>query len=211
MNKKGFTLIEVMAVLIILGVVLLIAVPSVSTYIVNSRKSNYYTTANSYVDTIIGYYDMKEFGPFLTKGEIMIVPIKNIKLDKGGSSETPFGDIDYNRSYVVITYNGKKTSYYVNMIDSSGYGIFNVSSDKLDSSSVINDKDKTITSIEPLVSCVPSSLDSSKSEFVMNDTLFEYGSSTYKVTYVNNYGSGFDSEDECSSDYTLPILVLKKA
>ena len=52
MNKKGFTLIEVMAVLVILGVVLLIAVPSVSTYIVNSRKSNYYTTANSYVDTI---------------------------------------------------------------------------------------------------------------------------------------------------------------
>ena len=213
MNKKGFTLIEVMAVLVILGVVLLIAVPSVSTYIVNSRKSNYYTTANSYVDTIIGYYGMKEFGPLLKKGEMMIVPIKNIKLDKGGSSETPFGDIDYNRSYVVITYNGTKTSYYVNMLDSSGYGIFNVLSDKLDSSSVTNDKD-TITSIEPLVSCMPSSSDPSKSEFVINNTLFIFKPSAnkevnYKVTYVYNYGSEFDSENECSSNYTLPVLVLK--
>lgn len=202
MNRKGFTLVEVMAVLIILGVVLLIAVPSVSSYIVDSRKSNYYTTANSYVDTIMGYYDMKEFGTLLKKNEIMIVPIKDISLEKGGSSETPFGDIDYGKSYIVITYNGSKTTYYVNMYDTAGYGIFNVRSDKLSKTSVTNDKSKSITDITPLTSCT-------SKKFVINNTLFSYNSNNYKVVYVNNFGSGL-GENECSSDYTLPIMVLKK-
>ena len=206
MNRKGFTLVEVMAVLIILGVVLLIAVPSVSSYIIDSRKSSYYSTANSYVDTIMGYYDMKEFGSYLEKNEIMIVPLKNIKLDKGGSDETPFGKIDYGKSYIVITYNGKKTSYYVNMYDSSGYGIFNVQSDKLDSKSVTNDKAKKISDITPLVSC---KLTGDSSKFEINDTVFTYNSKNYVVTYVNNYGSELDEEDDCSDNYTFPVLILK--
>lgn len=202
MNKKGFTLIEVMAVLIILGVILLIAVPAVSTYIVSSRKSNYYTTANSYVDTIIGYYDMKEFGSLLKKNEIMIVPIKDITLEKGGSNETPFGEIDYGKSYIVITYNGTKTSYYVNMYDSSGYGIFNVKSDNLSSKSVINDDTKTITDIKPLVSCTGG-------KFVLNNTVFTFNSKDYEATYFNTYGSSLDS-DSCDENYDLPVIILKK-
>ena len=37
-NKKGFTLVELLAVIVILGVLLLIAVPSVNNIINNSRK-----------------------------------------------------------------------------------------------------------------------------------------------------------------------------
>ena len=44
MNKRGFTLIEILAVIIIIGVLLLIAIPSVARYIENSRKSAYVHT-----------------------------------------------------------------------------------------------------------------------------------------------------------------------
>ena len=49
MNKKAFTLIELLAVIIILGILMLIAIPSVTNYINNSRKSTYVTTVNELV------------------------------------------------------------------------------------------------------------------------------------------------------------------
>ena len=41
MKRKGFTLIEILAVIIILGILTLIAVPIVSNYIVDSRNKTY--------------------------------------------------------------------------------------------------------------------------------------------------------------------------
>ena len=42
MKRRGFTLIEILAVIIILGIIALIAIPVVSNYIVDSRKKTYY-------------------------------------------------------------------------------------------------------------------------------------------------------------------------
>ena len=44
MKNKGFTLIEIIAVVIILGILAIIAVPTVSNYIESSRKSAYVQT-----------------------------------------------------------------------------------------------------------------------------------------------------------------------
>ena len=41
MKKKGFTLIEILAVIIILGIVAIIAIPAVSSYITDSRNKTY--------------------------------------------------------------------------------------------------------------------------------------------------------------------------
>ena len=40
-NKKGFTLVELLAVIVILAIILAIAVPTISTLISNQRKSAY--------------------------------------------------------------------------------------------------------------------------------------------------------------------------
>ena len=50
-KKKAFTLIELLAVIIILGVLMLVAVPSVTGYISNSRKEAYINTAKEYVNS----------------------------------------------------------------------------------------------------------------------------------------------------------------
>ena len=48
-DNKAFTLIELLAVIIILGVLMIIAIPSVTTYISNSRKTAYIDTAKQVI------------------------------------------------------------------------------------------------------------------------------------------------------------------
>ena len=54
-NKKAFTLIELLAVLVILGVILLIAVPEVNKYIETSRKNSYLETIKFYKKHITNF------------------------------------------------------------------------------------------------------------------------------------------------------------
>ena len=48
--KKWFTLIELLAVIIILGILMLVAIPSVTKYISDSRKEGYVATAKTIID-----------------------------------------------------------------------------------------------------------------------------------------------------------------
>ena len=47
--KRAFTLLELLAVIIILGLLILIAIPSVTKYISDSRKETYIDTARQYL------------------------------------------------------------------------------------------------------------------------------------------------------------------
>lgn len=56
MNKKGFTLMELLAVTIVLGIIVLIAVPSISKILDKGKKDILFTTANNLVETTKQYY-----------------------------------------------------------------------------------------------------------------------------------------------------------
>ena len=58
-NERAFTLIELLAVIIILGIILTIAIPNVSKIIVDSRKSTYIVSANRFVEATRGFINEK--------------------------------------------------------------------------------------------------------------------------------------------------------
>ena len=146
-NQKGFTLIEALAVIIILGVIMLIAIPAVSKYIFRSDRAVYASNISAYVETIRGKYEMKEYGPFLKDNEIMIVPIRHIILEKG-DNKTPYGEYDFDRSFVLIVPERNGYAYYATIIDSEKAGLINVPTNEIGEETII----EKITDEIPLLS-----------------------------------------------------------
>lgn len=52
MNSKGFTLVELLAVITIMGVLMLVAIPAVSRTIENTRRDTFMNTAKSYINAV---------------------------------------------------------------------------------------------------------------------------------------------------------------
>lgn len=141
LNRSGFTLIEILAVIIILGIIMVIAVPSVSNYILDSRKNTYVSTIKGYADAVRNKINNFEYS-LSNKDIAYYVPISNIELDKGGNS--PFGD--WVSAYVVVTYNGREHSYYWTSVDTSGYKvILEKKVEDITTSDIINDTELSIS------------------------------------------------------------------
>ena len=125
MKNKGFTLVELLAVIVILGVILVIAIPSISAAILNSRKNAYVATANEFVDGV-KLITLNDPTKLPTGEDPTFIPITEIKLEKGSSTKSPFGKL-YNpdTSGVYISYDAINNEYIysVCLIDESGNGI----------------------------------------------------------------------------------------
>ena len=136
MKNKGFTLIEIISVIIIIGVIMVIAVPSVSSYIASTKKDTFIVSLNRYIE---GARELVETGSDISvvcKDVTYYIPKECIPVDKGGNS--PYGEwIDL---YVVVTYDGLKHYYYVTARDETDVGVDLVYSDKLDVSKIVTGK-----------------------------------------------------------------------
>lgn len=131
MKTKGFTLIELLMVVVILGLVMSIAVIGVTSYINNFRKKTYVKTALSYIDSVKNRVNSGEYS-FKNISSIYYVPISCIELEKGGKS--PYGEFE--KGYVVITFDGEKENYRFYARDVKGFGIENVEENKLSIASI---------------------------------------------------------------------------
>ncbi len=125
-NKKAFTLIELLAVIIILGVLLLVAVPSVTEYILHSRRSAFVNTAVSYISAVRNKVNQGEELKLYEEDVFYFVQVgpnkekSLVSLEKGGSS--PFNS-SWDYAYVGVIYSGTGFSYYFMGKDGSGQGI----------------------------------------------------------------------------------------
>ncbi len=183
-NRKGFTLIEVLAVILIIGVIMMIAVPNVANYIFGSRKSSFATNVHAYIETVRAEYEAREYGPLLDDDEIMFVPIQVVKLEKSDAGSSPFGEYDFDRSYIVIVPERNTYEYYANVKDVKNNGVIMRTYNVLDGDVVVEDA----TSIP------------SWKGYNGTESIYRYNNKDYK--WCENRTSKANSED------ATPILVL---
>ena len=135
-NIKGFTLLEILAVIIILGVLLIIAVPSISNYINDSRKEAYIATAKEYIKEAQKKVNSFEY-EFFDRDTSYYININDLPLESGGQS--PFGE--WVQAYVVVTYIPKdKWEYYWISVDSAGMKVDITKAEDLDIDDIYQSK-----------------------------------------------------------------------
>lgn len=97
-NNKGFTLVETIAVIIILGVVLSIAVPSITNVVKSTNKNRMISDAETFISEVKEYVESDTIGN--TSSKLTLNDIKG----KTKLSESPYGrTYDIAKSYVDIT------------------------------------------------------------------------------------------------------------
>ena len=138
MNKKGFTLIEVIAVVVILGIIMFIAVPNISSYILGSKKDTYINDAKRFVDGAKNFVSTKGI-PINKTNITYYIPKECLPIDKQESS--PYGKWD--KVYVAVTYDNRVYNYYFTSIDSEKMGIELTYSENLKTDRIKNIEDIT--------------------------------------------------------------------
>ena len=127
MKKNAFTLVELLAVIVILAVLLTIAVPAVSNYIVSSKKESYVVVMQEYLAAARNLILSEQVKAPLDKNEVTILSFDAIPLEKG-TTTSPFGSewID-SKSYVAVVNSGTGEdphyTYYITSQDQDGYAL----------------------------------------------------------------------------------------
>ena len=123
-NKKGFTMIEILAVIMIIGILITIIVPSVTKYIHNSKKDNYKSSLKNMVSTVNDEVIYDQIYDFDEETEYFIMPLVCVELEKGDSTKSTFGKYNPTYSFIIVEATENGYSYKVQSIDDKGYGTY---------------------------------------------------------------------------------------
>jgi len=108
MKKNGFTLVELLAVIVILGIISTIVVPQVTGYIEKSKRAAFVQMANSYVDSVNASIVSNVFDAPVDANDVTIVNVDMIELDKEVVN-SPYGSPwVIQKSYVAVINEGTK-------------------------------------------------------------------------------------------------------
>lgn len=121
MKEKGFTLVELLGVIVILSIIMLIAIPNITSMLEKSKYDQYIGDAKKLV-SITEYEIRKGTINKPATGELIKVTLDY--LSTSDVEKDPNGEeYDVNKSYVIIVRKDGYLSYYVNLVSTSGKGI----------------------------------------------------------------------------------------
>ena len=116
-NKRGFSLIELLAVIVILGILAAFSIPDVTKYIKSTRGKSYLIDANKLIS--MAEYKISSNSLNIEKpdsGNCIVFSFKY--LDNGSLSSPPNkGEYDVDASFVVIKNNSGTLEYSVQLIE----------------------------------------------------------------------------------------------
>ncbi len=138
MNKKGFSLIELLAVIIIVGIVGTIGIIAISDSVGSSRKAAFVNMARNYADSASAMRAEDKLPVEPKHNEALLIRVDNLTgVDQTDDYDTVYGDLVLDNCYVAIVNNKHQYSYYVTLVENSGNAIFNTEYSLLDEDAVV--------------------------------------------------------------------------
>ena len=190
-KKKAFTLIELLAVIIILGILMIIAIPSVTSYINSSRKSAYVDTAKEIVAGARNFVNEGKLEMYDT-GVTYYIKASCISTENGQKS--PYGE--FTESYVGVTYDGHGYNYYWVSNDTSGQGVREITPiDKLD----IDKIETNINDAEIREKVEKIGIDERNKILILNDDCSDWENELVASLNLNNEGEIESNEPELAN------------
>ena len=144
-NKKGFTLVELLAVIVILGVLLMIAVPAIQNVIKKSRKNSFESAAKLAIENVETIASTEKVRATISECFVPITEYEytvNSKTEKVPKMDLERGSFGENAiGYIKVNSEGKGTIYLKN----DDYLVNGNTLDNVKAASVTNENKDTIT------------------------------------------------------------------
>lgn len=183
-NKKGFTLVELLAVIVILAVILLIAVPSVSRLISSSRDNAYVLTAKAYIGAARYKYLLEH-----NHKNVVVYDVKELEVDK---KKSPYNKKIIDGAVVVKKDKNSNVKYYIYLVDEDYNSIIDIAAIGGSFPVLINESDLNKSYIKKLNVL----------------TYSEYIFSNYDILGLYYFSDSLKTDD--SSKYEDYIMFTKK-
>jgi len=115
-NRNAFTLVELLAVIVILGILMLIAIPNTIALIDKNKKGNYIEHAKTFVSLVQNRVQTdKALELPIDETSVLIVTLDFLKTND--ISDSPYGEsYDKNSSFVAILLKSNRYTYYVHLV-----------------------------------------------------------------------------------------------
>lgn len=127
MNKKGFTLVEMLGCIVIFVIILNIAIPAVTKYIDRSKKESFSAVLRQYGNAVSNSIANGEYSVPYGRNQLTIVSLDLINLDKGKKESSYDSKWVKNKSYIVVVNTGTEEnpvySYFAAAQDENDHAI----------------------------------------------------------------------------------------
>lgn len=124
MNKKGFTLVELLAMLVVLGILLGITIPNITGILKRNKENAYFDDASRMYDAVkVKETIKKDLKPTEREGDCTLIHLSNLDTNDDFKKGPNGGPYDKEQSFVIIKLDSKdannvyKYSYYVRLVE----------------------------------------------------------------------------------------------
>lgn len=132
MNNRGIIKIKLLSIIFIIGIIGILVIPKITTYVSNNKKEKYIEVAKEYIENVKTSINKLEYKQIPINNQALLVPLSNLNVNK----PSPYGSFKDGYSYIIVVNKGTYYDYYFASIDTSKRGI-----------PIVNEKELNIDSI----------------------------------------------------------------